>query len=191
MTTLDQYSPERLRDRAIIQDVLNRWCRAVDRLDLDRVQECFHPDAYDDHGPYKGSIGGLVAWIRERHRRIPFSVHSLSNVLIEFEDASHAVVESHVRAVQRYPAEAAKEMAQLSGDFSRKSDTGFDLVFLGRYVDRFELRDGTWRIAHRTTIYDSTMMFDAPPSAPGTAEVWQVGRRDEKDFVFGARARLG
>jgi hypothetical protein len=30
----DDYSPARLADRFMIQDLIYRWCRAVDRLDL-------------------------------------------------------------------------------------------------------------------------------------------------------------
>jgi hypothetical protein len=91
-TKSDQYSPERLSDRAQIQDLLLRWCRAVDRLDLEAIRGVFHPDAIDHHGAYTGGVDGLIEWIRNRHLTIPFSMHLLGNMLIEFSDSDNAVV---------------------------------------------------------------------------------------------------
>ena len=50
------YSPERLADRAAIQDCMLKWLRAVDRREWRLVDECFHSDAYDNHGIYKGCL---------------------------------------------------------------------------------------------------------------------------------------
>ena len=80
MSFNDQYSPARIADRMQIQDVMYKWCRAIDRLDSDGMRAVFHPGATDDHGPYQGDVEGLVAWVRERHKPIPFSSHQISEV---------------------------------------------------------------------------------------------------------------
>jgi hypothetical protein len=65
----------------------------VDRLDYVAVKTLFHPDAIDSHGMYDGGIDGPVGWIKERHRTIPISMHSVSNMLTEFLEPNVAVVE--------------------------------------------------------------------------------------------------
>ena len=37
-----------------ITDVVYRYARGIDRLDFELVRSCYHPDAYDDHGAFKG-----------------------------------------------------------------------------------------------------------------------------------------
>ena len=64
-------------------------------------------------------------------------VHSLSNVTVEIDGAG-AATESYVHVVLRVPA----------------GDGQVDIVGRGRYLDRFERRDGTWAIAHRTYVSD-------------------------------------
>jgi hypothetical protein len=53
------------------------------------------------------------------------------------------------------------------------------IMLPGRYVDRFEKRDGEWRIARRLVIVEHTSVqpldASAPPSAPGR------GSRDRDD----------
>ena len=100
--------PARLEDRHYIQDTVLRWCHGVDRKDWDVVRSVFHPDAYDDHGMYKGDVDGLINWLQGRHPSIAFSMHTLCNLLIEFNGEDRALAESYVVAYQQYlPAEQA------------------------------------------------------------------------------------
>ncbi|GAA4332997.1 nuclear transport factor 2 family protein [Pigmentiphaga soli] len=191
MNDPDPYSPARIADRMAIQDTMYRWCRAVDRLDFDGIRSVFHPDAIDRHGPFEGSVDGLVEWIRERHRAIPFSMHQISNILIEFAGPDLALVETYVRTVQRYPAEAKAALAQLSGGAQGRDGLGADLFTCSRYVDRFERRDGEWRIARRTLVQDWKQIVDVPADAPRPREGWLVGRRDRQDPLYLERAELG
>ena len=188
MNPLDDFSAERLADRAQIQDVIFRWCRAIDRLDYDAIKTVFHPDAVDMHGAYNGGIDGLIDWIRGRHKTIPFSMHSVSNMLIEFGGADFAVVESYLTYVQHYPANAKASLTALLGGKEGTPEVAVDLIGCGRYVDRFERRGGEWKISHRTAVFDSTMLFDQSPNAPKTGSDWTVGRRDKEDCVYRARA---
>src|ERR1017187_6199738 len=76
----NQYTGERIADRMAIQDALYKWCRAIDRLDYEGMRAAFHPDGTDSHGAYNGGGDGLVEWVRERHKPIPFSSHQVSNI---------------------------------------------------------------------------------------------------------------
>lgn len=186
------YSPERMVDRAQIQDVMYRWCRAIDRQDFDAIRAVFHSDAIDSHGIYSGGIDGLIDWIRERHRTIPMSMHMIGNMLIEFADLDTAIVETYNMTVQRYPAEASASFAQLAGGVAGSGGGASDLIACCRYVDRFERRNGEWRVAERTVVFDSTMMFPVAAGAPKMSETWTQGKRgNHADFLYQVRAAAG
>jgi hypothetical protein len=187
----DQYTVERIADRMAIQDVMYKWCRAIDRLDYEGMRAAFHPDATDNHGPYVGGVDGLVEWVRERHKPIPFSSHQVSNILIEFATPNLALVETYIRTLQRYPADAKASLAQLSGGQTGKPGVGIDLLGSSRYVDRFERRNGEWRIARRTLIQDWKQLIEVTENAPKPQPGWLVGRRDRQDFIYLERAELG
>lgn len=190
MTRHDDYAPRRLADRLAIQDLLYRWCRAVDRRDWAAIRDVFHPDAHDDHGIYKGDIDGLIGWLSERHATIVQSTHLLGNMLIEFSGADSAVVETYCFAVQRYATGGAATRSAITGG----TDTGdkpFDMQMNGRYVDRIERRHGTWRIADRTTVFDNSILLPVPEAAPRLGADWPVGRRDGDDPVYRIRTAAG
>lgn len=191
MGTQESYSAERIADRLQIQDAMYRWCRSVDRLDFDGIRSVFHPDGVDKHGPFNGTVEELIEWIRERHKTIPFSMHQISNILIEFAGPDLALVETYIRTTQRYPAEAKASLVQLTGGQAGTSGLGADLFTCSRYIDRFERRNGEWRILRRTLVQDWKQIVDVPANAPKPLEGWLVGRRDKQDPVFLERAELG
>lgn len=181
----DEYG-RHLADRLEIQDVVHRWCRGIDRLDLDLIESCFHPNAYDDHVFYRGDIPGLLKCLAQRHRGISFSSHAVSNLLVEFVNVELALVETYVRVTQRRP---------IAPD-QRSADTGHDSHVSDvhcRYLDRFSKVGGHWRIAHRTLVIDSAMEYSdqeplhrLPPAASANR-----GRRDGADALWRERSALG
>jgi len=185
------YSPERIADRMQIQDCMYRWCRAVDRLDYEGMRASFHPDAVDRHGAFDGDINGLVEWIRARHAAIPFSMHAVSNMLIEFAGPDRALVETYVRTTQRYPAEARQALDQLAGGRAGSGEGAMDLLTCSRYVDRFERRDGEWKIALRTLVADWKQFVDVAAGQPKPPASQEVGRRNDDDFIYRERRALG
>ena len=122
-------------DKQALNDLLVRYCRGIDRLDKELVLSCFHDDAYDDHGSFKGSPKEFLdqLWERSATKAVAFIEHKLSNVSLEVEGDT-AYGESYL------------EMHQLS--------EGELVEGYGRFVDRFERRDGEWRIAHRRVILE-------------------------------------
>jgi hypothetical protein len=54
---------ETLLDREAIREVMARYCRGIDRLDVELIKSAYHPDAFDDHGPFKGLRDDFVEWI--------------------------------------------------------------------------------------------------------------------------------
>lgn len=125
-----------LIDREAIRDCLCRYCRGIDRADEALLRSVYWPDAHDCHGAYDGPVEGFLAQALPRLRSGGRGVHQIANILIELH-GDRAAVESSFLALQTSAAAPAHE------------------TFLaGRYLDRFEQRDGQWRIADRTVVYD-------------------------------------
>lgn len=187
----DDYSPERLADRAAIYDVMCRYCRGVDRLDYETLRSAYHEDAIDNHGPFNGTADGFVEWVRNRHKTIPFSQHLIGNVLIEFTGPDEAVVETYNITTQRYPAEARPSLEALLGDVPGDKDRAVDLIVNARYVDHVTRRNGEWRIQTRNVALDSTNMIEVPKAGFVTVDEQIRGRRDSGDILYELRAQLG
>jgi 3-phenylpropionate/cinnamic acid dioxygenase small subunit len=159
-----------------IEEVMFRYARAVDRRDWQALRGCFHEGAIDHHGDFRGGPEAFIAWVSERHASIPFSMHFLGNCMIEFLNDATAAVETYFIAIQRRET----TLASGSGGVERTDHEVF-----GRYCDRFELRDGAWRIAYRQVAYDSTRT--QPSSDHLRRLVGVIGRRDQSDAVFRLR----
>lgn len=161
-----------------IRDVLMRYCRGVDRGDTELLKSCYHPDATDDHGHWKGNghefadfiVGSIAA--RAHH-----TTHAVANVLIELDpaDADRARAESYAVAYLRRTTDAGEEWLDL---------------FSGRYVDRFERRAGEWRIADRVVVHDwsTSTKLDAATSFPLPMDGFAQGHRDRTDPAYGGRS---
>ncbi|MFH6932620.1 MULTISPECIES: nuclear transport factor 2 family protein [Mesorhizobium] len=128
-----------LLDREAIRDCLFRYCRGTDRADEAVLRSAYWPDAHDSHGAYRGSAEGFIGYALDVFKTGPRNIHQITNILIEFIDAAQATVESYFTALQRGPDKGG-EVRQ---------------IFLcGRYCDLFQKREGEWRIAERTVVYD-------------------------------------
>src|SRR4029450_9489969 len=55
-----------LLDKRELTDLVARASRAIDRCDEQLLLSCYHEDAVDDHGVYKGDPTGFVAYLRRR-----------------------------------------------------------------------------------------------------------------------------
>lgn len=174
----------RLSSRAEIQDVMFRYARGVDRLDLVAVRACFHEDATDHHGDFKGKIGDFIPWVSAMHASVPFSAHFLGNCLIEFVDDITAVVESYFMTMLQ---QAEKHKAIFLRGAGASGDIEMDVI--GRYVDRFESRDGSWRIAKRAVVFDAIRTRASNKAA--LKDSWALGKRSCADPVYEAREKAG
>lgn len=189
----DPYSPERIRDRMMIQDVIYRQCRAVDRRDTEAIRATYHPDAVDSHGSFVGGPEEYMRFSEERNRAIPFSQHQVSNILIEFAGPDLALVETYLWSVQQYPPASAASFAQFAGKeaAAQVAQRGCDSLGCHRYVDRFERRDGKWRIALRTVVFDWRTLLPLPEVPPKFSPEWTIGTRTPDDWLMRERAALG
>ena len=179
-----------LQDRMEIQDCLFRYVRGVDRRNWDLVRSAYHPDAYDDHGNYKGPIPGFVQSVIDRHHTIEQSTHAISNVQIEFAGPDRALVETYFIVHQRHMPEGNQACAPFMRGRHPSAEEAVEVETVGRYVDQFTRRDGAWKIARRVVVFEVYRAQAAPPGG-GLMKNWVIARRDGQDAVQTARKEMG
>jgi hypothetical protein len=153
---------ERWLAKQAISEVIHRYCRAVDRMDRSLAASCWHPGATADYrGLFEGAVEGLLDWMWRQHAALRGHSHQVTNILIETR-GDRAVSESYVTATlrrERSPGELV------------------DMVFLGRYLDRWSQREGTWAIDQRIFLGDLSHEIPVSPEFAGSG----AGRRDSGD----------
>lgn len=181
---------QRLVDKDEIRDVILLYCRGVDRRDWPLAQSAFFDDATDDHGDFKGPIDEFFAWIEPQHAQVAKSSHVLANCCIQFASNSLAVVESYFIANLELGPEAQGHRKQFASAPGNVDAGRLKLDVFGRYIDRFEKRDGAWRIAKRRVAFDS--QHNRPILGNVEANVtWTLGLRDNGDPVFDVLREAG
>ncbi|OHV74320.1 nuclear transport factor 2 family protein [Pseudofrankia sp. BMG5.36] len=163
----EQAAIRQLLDKQAIHEAIMRYCRGVDRADPDLISSAYHPDAVDDHGRqcYTGATVGRG--IVDLARSWKVSAHHVTNQLITLHGDETAGCETYFMASQIIETEGDERL----------------LLALGRYVDRFERREGEWKIAHRLVIVELTHIVAAgdPPPLPSG-----LGSRDRNDPSYAA-----
>ena len=170
---------QRLIDKDDIQDALCRYARGVDRGDWALVRSTYHPDAHDTHGDYSGPVDGLIDWLDKRFAGVDNSMHFLGNCLIEFAGPDLALVETSFVSRRLRPLTDSER--QTLGPNDAICREGW-----GRYVDRFERRQGEWRVAHRTVVLEASSSSVALGGVRTSPLTW--GRRDTTDTLYQTRA---
>ena len=153
-------------DRAI-REVVLRYCRGVDRLDLELVRSCYHPDATDSHGSFNGGLEEFLTWVERILRRYTMTMHYIANQLVDASGDDRARCESYGVAVHR----------TAGGEARGNLTTGF------RFIDDFERRQGEWRIVRRVATTEWVQVSRAEDQWP-VAPTFVAGRRDRSDPVY-------
>lgn len=157
-----------LADRAEILDCLNRYCRGMDRLDRAVVRSAYHDDAVDDHVGFVGPVEDFLDWAFAYHGTQLGHQHYISNHSVEL-DGNVAHGETYYLFVGTMIDEAAP-----------LTITG------GRYLDRFERRDGRWAIAARVCTVEwrseAASLLDGP--ARGFVATRCTVSRDSADSSY-------
>jgi hypothetical protein len=156
------------KDRHEIYECLLRYTRGVDRHDTALMQSAYHPDAFNDYGTSEGSpsefCNGAIGWHREFQTR---HQHIITNHTVDI-DGTTAHAETYY---------------MFWGD---NRDAPPTLAF-GRYVDRFEKRNGKWAIAYRVCIHEKGGQFlevEYPKEVVAKMSSTGPNRRDKEDISY-------
>jgi ketosteroid isomerase-like protein len=136
-----------------IEQVLVRYCHAVDRCDLKALKSVFWPDAIADYGMGSANAHAFAEGLIPSLLSMLLTQHFVSNLMVQFnDDVTVAQVQSYCAAFHLVGEEGAWTEMEVGG----------------RYLDRMEKRDGEWRIADRQYVMDWNR------NGPATA-LWDQG----------------
>ena len=125
-----------LAHRSAIMELLSSHSRYLDRLDAAGLKALYWPEAQVDYGGFKGLAHEFAGFVMGAlQQQYELTQHRVSNTLIRF-DANTAFSESYV---------FAKHLVR---------DGNSEMVFSGRYLDQFELREQFWKFRHRHVVMD-------------------------------------
>lgn len=150
MVTADGALQEML-DEFALRKLVHSYCRAVDRGDTEHLKTLYHRDATDDHGAF--SSGGADDFLAQLTAARPF-----------LRAMQHHITTTNF-AIDGDRAEG--EIYTIAMHTLRAKGRDIDVVVGGRYLDKYEKRDGAWRFAERTVVTDWARVDD--PSAMDTS----------------------
>jgi hypothetical protein len=164
---------QRLLDVEAIRDVVRRYCRGIDRVDLDLVRDCYHPDATDTHGSFSGTVDEFLVWVERLLGRYDATFHLIGNHLVELVDTADGAP----------PTIARSEAYGVAHHRSEDPDPKRNLTVGFRFLDRFERRDGGWRIARRVATTEWVTAL-APEQRWPMPESGALGLRGHDDPLY-------
>lgn len=113
------------------------YSRGLDRLDKQLLRSVFFDDAWCEYGFINGSPDQFIDYAVTALTGHEANQHMIGNALIEVEGAE-AFGEIYFHAYHKVQLE----------------DTYHDIIIAGRYLDRYEQRDGVWKMAYRSERVD-------------------------------------
>lgn len=145
-------SLQEISDRLEIQDLLVRYCHAVDTRQWDALDDVFTPDAFIDYTAMGGVCGGLEE-IKE----------FLASVMAGFPAFQHLIANSAL--IVECDTATGRTMCHNPVVLPGESGAGSGgVLYCGLwYRDTFVRVDGAWRIKER--VEEKSYMYAAP--APG------------------------
>ncbi len=157
---------QRLEDKEAIRDTLARIARGTDRYDTELLAASIHEDAELNMGGKIMDGATFAAALKPPVTSRPGRMHILGNERIEVSGDS-ATAESYLVSCQ-----------DVLVDDVRKTR-----IRAGRYVDRFERRDGVWKLARRIMIDEWSRVDDVHEAVAITGE---SGAPKPGDFSYRA-----
>jgi ketosteroid isomerase-like protein len=133
-----------LLDKEAIRELVQIYCRAADRQDHDLMRSLYHEDAIDDHGPFfKGPAMEFIDSLPEIQKPMETLHHNVTNHNIELH-GDRAEGEVYVLAFHKVATDGGS----------------VDLLIGGRYLDKYEKRNGAWKFSHRAVVADWANLHD-------------------------------
>jgi 3-phenylpropionate/cinnamic acid dioxygenase small subunit len=147
-----------MADRLAIQDLLVRYCFAIDDRDWDALDGVFTPDAHIDYSETGGAVGSLAEikrWLPAALARFPRYQHYVTNTCLDF-DGDRVTARTMLFNPLVYRSEDGAEAA----------------FFIGLcYRDVLVRTDAGWRIAERVEVLSWTHNVPEMPAVPSLADV--------------------
>ncbi|WP_068187455.1 nuclear transport factor 2 family protein [Mycobacterium sp. UM_CSW] len=170
---VDEAKLELMLARDELHQLVNAYCRAVDRADYEALRALYHPDATDSHGSF--STGGVEQFIDQLRAAEPYVRVSQHNVT-----TTNFVIEGDAGRGEIY----CLVFHTFAGP-----EHDIDVIIGGRYLDRYLKHDGRWKFGQRTIVADWAYQKDPSeldfghPSTRGSLR-GQPGQADPSIGLF-------
>ena len=125
------------------------YSRGVDRSDLELMKSAFHSDAVVRYGSYDGHYEQFCKDVVSGQSGMEYTTHTVVNEYYDIDAANNS---------------GKGEIYVLA--FLSAGDSEY--LVAGRYVDKYDSRDGDWRISFRQYIYDWSRTSDYSGSDPNS-----------------------
>jgi hypothetical protein len=143
MATADALLQEMI-DEFQLRKLVHTYCRLVDRGDFASLQDLYHHDAVDGHGGFSaGTSDDFLIQLEAARAHIRFMQHNITTTNFAINGTS---AEGEIYTI------AVHTLAGKGQDV--------DLVVGGRYLDKYEKRDGAWKLIERAIVTDWARLND-------------------------------
>lgn len=129
---------QEMLDEFALRKLVHGYCRAVDRGDIATLRGLYHQHAEDDHGAF--SSGSVEDFLRTLVDARPY-----------LRSMQHHITTTNF-AISGDRAEG--EIYSIATHTFVAGDGETELVIGGRYLDKYEKRDGVWRFIARQIVTD-------------------------------------
>ena len=127
-----------LLDKELIRELVQAYCNAADRHDHAKMRSLYHEDAIDDHGAFfHGPAMDFIDKLPDIQSPMKILHHNVTTHNIKLDGHK---AEGEVYVLAFHQAEGEQGL--------------FDVLIGGRYLDKYEKRDGLWKFSHRAVLAD-------------------------------------
>jgi hypothetical protein len=151
-----------LQDQLAISALMQRWALARDTGDWEALRATAHPGAVMTTTWFDGTFEAFVEACRASWVKGSRSQHFLGGTMADIE-GERAIAQTRMSINVR----------------SRLDGVEVDAVCTGRFLDRVEKREGAWRIAKRSVIYEKDRLDPVDPQAGISLDPDLLGRFPE------------
>jgi SnoaL-like protein len=148
-----------LEDQLAISTLMQRWALARDTGDWEALSATAHPGATMTTTWFDGGFDAFVESCRASWAKGSRSQHVLGGTVAEVA-GDRAIAQTRMSINVR----------------SRLDGIEVDAVCVGRFFDRVEKREGAWRIARRSVIYEKDRIDPVDPQAKIALDPELLGR---------------
>lgn len=143
--------------RAILDNEL-KYTRGLDRHDETLIGDSFWHDAEASYGTLV-SIDGLPAWANEGHAASAAHQHHVTTLTLDIDgDTAHE--EGYILFSSDMPRDTAFDSSGAATP-GRVPPESLATLGTGRYVNRYQRRDGEWRMRVHEYVHDISMRLKA------------------------------
>lgn len=130
-----------------IREIANNCAHYVDRGNMEGLRSLFHTDAIAEYGFNKSkTVDEFIEHFMVQRPRLSDVQHHITTNIVKI-DGDYAEAENYA----------------IAHCLTEEEDGTKAFVIGGRYLDKYERRDGVWKISHRIGLEDWSVKVPAPP----------------------------